>query len=80
MKRKAEQAQALELKKAMENVDPKVMFKMGEEMLSKYSAWDEEGLPTHDKEGVELTKSAIKKLKKDWLKQKKTFDKNNSSK
>lgn len=59
----------------MEKVDPKEMFKIGEEK-EKYSAWDEEGVPTHDNNGVELTKSKIKNLKKDWLKQKKLFEKN----
>jgi glutaminyl-tRNA synthetase len=75
-KRKAEQAAALELKKAMEKVDPKDMFKIGNEK-EKYSAWDKDGVPTHDAKGVEISKSAIKKLKKDWVKQKKLFEKNN---
>ncbi|KAL9098951.1 MAG: hypothetical protein Q9163_005480 [Psora crenata] len=39
-----------------------------------YSAWDEEGLPTRDKEGLELTKSRGKKLRKDWERQKKLHE------
>ena len=35
---------------------------------------DADGVPTHDKEGKELTKSALKKLKKDWEKQKKLYE------
>jgi len=30
-----------------------------------YSKFDEQGVPTHDKEGKELTKGLLKKLKKD---------------
>lgn len=32
----------------------------------EYSKWDEEGLPTHDAKGEEVTKSKLKKLKKDF--------------
>ena len=32
----------------------------------KYSAWNDEGFPTHDKEGNELTKSAKNRIKKWW--------------
>ncbi len=39
-----------------------------------YSAWDEQGLPTLDKEGVEVAKSKKKKLQKEWDGQKKLFD------
>jgi len=31
-----------------------------------YSQWDEHGVPTHDKEGVELSKNARKKVLKDY--------------
>lgn len=33
------------------------------------------GVPTHDAAGEPLSKSAIKKLRKDWEKQKKLFEK-----
>ena len=45
------------------------MFKTDE-----YSAWDEEGLPTKDKDGEEITKSKVKKLKKDWERQRKLHE------
>jgi len=41
---------------------------------SEYSAWDAEGLPTHDAEGKEVAKSRGKKLKKDWERQKKLHE------
>jgi len=69
-KRRADQASAVEAS----NMDPSEMFKTGEEG-KKYSKWDDAGVPTHDVSGAELTKSAMKKLKKDYDKQKKKFDK-----
>lgn len=61
-----------EEKKARERIekgktDPKEMFKAMEE----FSLFDETGLPTHDKEGVELAKSRKKKLAKEYETQKK---------
>ncbi len=41
---------------------------------SEYSAWDDEGLPIKDVEGVEITKSKAKKLRKDWERQKKLHE------
>jgi cysteinyl-tRNA synthetase len=32
----------------------------------EYSNWNDDGFPTHDKEGQELAKSRMKKLKKEW--------------
>jgi hypothetical protein len=49
------------------------MFKSKTDLYSKF---DEEGIPTHDAAGVELTKSAYKKLKKEWEKQKQLFESN----
>ena len=40
-----------------------------------YSAFDDSGVPTANKEGEPLSKSAIKKLKKEWDKQKKLYEK-----
>ncbi|KAK6092871.1 cysteinyl-tRNA synthetase [Batrachochytrium dendrobatidis] len=40
---------------------PSQMFKTAE-----FSAWDEQGMPTLDKEGVEITKSRRKRLDKDY--------------
>lgn len=39
-----------------------------------YSEWDEDGIPTKDKDGNEVTKSMNKKLKKQWLAQKKLHE------
>ncbi|KAI9669001.1 MAG: hypothetical protein M1817_005158 [Caeruleum heppii] len=46
-------------------VSPLEMFRTPE-----YSEWDDEGMPIKDAEGVELTKSRTKKLRKDWERQK----------
>lgn len=45
--------------------EPSRLFK-GAESLLLYSKWDEQGLPTHDIEGVELVKSKRKKLGKEY--------------
>lgn len=44
-------------------------------MTDLYSAFDDQGVPTTDKSGEPLSKSAIKKLKKEWEKQKKLYEK-----
>ena len=41
---------------------------------SEYSAWDEDGIPTKDAEGVDITKSRDKKLRKDQAAQKKLHE------
>ncbi|OJD20834.1 cysteine-tRNA ligase [Blastomyces percursus] len=41
---------------------------------SEFSAWDEDGLPTKDAAGEEITKSRSKKLRKDWKRQKKAHE------
>ncbi|MCJ1392746.1 hypothetical protein MMC18_005617 [Xylographa bjoerkii] len=41
----------------------------------EYSAWDEDGVPIKDIDGEELPKSRVKKLKKDWERQKKLHEK-----
>lgn len=50
-------------------VDPAQMFR-----TSEYSAWDEEGLPTKEADGTEVTKSKSKKLRKEWERQKKAHE------
>jgi len=40
----------------------------------RFSAWDGEGLPTKTKEGEDVPKSALKKLKKEWDRQKKLHE------
>ena len=42
---------------------PQDMFKTAD---GEYSAWDENGVPTVDKEGNEVAKSRRKKLQKEW--------------
>ena len=49
------------------------MFKTGE-YAEEFGEWDEEGMPTKDKEGKELAKSRSKKLRKDWERQKKLHE------
>ncbi|KAI2621758.1 tRNA synthetases class I (C) catalytic domain-containing protein [Hypoxylon sp. NC1633] len=74
----AEKARAKEeAKRAREKADeekwakaklaPEEMFKNDE----RYSEWDSEGKPTKMKDGSEVPKSQLKKLKKDWDRQKK---------
>ncbi|CAM9646929.1 unnamed protein product [Heterosigma akashiwo] len=43
--------------------------------VDKYSAFDDQGLPTHDAAGQPLTKSTIKKLKKEQDKHRKSWEK-----
>lgn len=69
MSRKEEQMRQLAEKQAKMNLRPQDMFK-----TAAYSAWDADGVPTHDGQGTALTKSAIKKLLKEWTKQKKLYD------
>ena len=55
------------------SISPQEMFLSQTDL---YSAFDTDGVPTHDKEGKELSKSAYKKLKKEWEKQKKLYESN----
>ncbi|KAL9655507.1 hypothetical protein ABK040_002174 [Willaertia magna] len=52
-------------------IDPTQMFRD----LTKYSEWDEKGIPTKDVEGQEVKKSARKNLEKDYKKQEQLFAK-----
>lgn len=49
---------------------PQELFKNDE----RYSAWDEQGLPTKMKDGSDVPKSQLKTLKKAWDKQKKIHE------
>ena len=71
--RKEEQAAQLAKKNAARNLDPKDMFKT-DDMKALYSQWDADGVPTHGADGEPLSKSGIKKLKKDQAKQAKLFN------
>ncbi|TVY37848.1 putative cysteine--tRNA ligase, partial [Lachnellula occidentalis] len=56
-------------KAAKAKVSPVDMFRD-----ERFSAWDEDGLPTKTKEGEDVPKSALKKMKKDWERQKKAHE------
>ena len=51
-------------------MSPQDMFK-GD---GKYLDWDDEGLPTKLADGSEVTGSQKKKMKKEWLRQKKIHE------
>lgn len=74
--RKQEQAEQLAKKEAAKHIHPHDMFKDAPEA---YSQFDDDGVPTHDKDGKPLSKNAIKKLKKDWAKHKKLYDANQAA-
>jgi cysteinyl-tRNA synthetase len=69
LKREREEAEKKAKLAAQAKIDPKDMFKTDE-----YSAWDEDGVPTKDAKGEEVTKGKSKKLRKEWEKQKKLFE------
>ena len=73
-KKKAEAAAKAAAKASEVVQDPKELFKTAE-----YSEWNENGIPTKDKEGKEITKSQLKKLNKMYEAQKKKFEKWKSS-
>ncbi|KAG7204670.1 hypothetical protein KM043_005085 [Ampulex compressa] len=60
-KRKAEAAAAAALKEAQMKIPPQDMFKQDK---YSYSQFDENGLPTHDADGKEISKGQLKKLQK----------------
>ncbi|KAI1736679.1 cysteinyl-tRNA synthetase [Xylaria scruposa] len=60
-----EKAEAEKWEKA--KLAPQDMFKSDE----RYSEWDAEGMPTKMKDGSEVPKTQLKKLKKEWDRQKK---------
>jgi len=61
---------AEEEKWAKAKVPPQDLFK-GD---AKYQEWDADGLPTKLADGNEVPKNQVKKLKKDWERQKKLHD------
>lgn len=68
-KAKAEREQEAAAKMDKGRMSHLEMFKTEE-----YSAWNDSGMPTRDKDGEELTKSRLKKLTKDWERQKKLHE------
>lgn len=68
-KRKEKNKRDLELKAARMKIEAKDLFKLAEEYKGLYTKFDDEtGIPTHDADGTEMTKSARKKLAKDQQK------------
>lgn len=77
MKEAKEQQRLLALKKQQEKDEkarqhPRDMFRNQTEL---YSAFDSDGLPTHDSKGEPLAKAAVKRLQKEWAKQKEAHEK-----
>ncbi|KAK5155718.1 hypothetical protein LTR04_005763, partial [Oleoguttula sp. CCFEE 6159] len=69
-----QEAAAKEAAKAEKaKIPPSELFRTGE-YEGLYSEWDDQGIPTKDKEGKEVAKSQGKKLKKIWDAQKKAYD------
>lgn len=66
----AQQQKMAQLEKG--RIPPQEMFKPPQSDL--YSAWDDNGLPTKDKEGVEVSKAGGKKLLKEWKNQEKAHE------
>mmetsp|Transcript_5854 Transcript_5854/g.24460 ORF Transcript_5854/g.24460 Transcript_5854/m.24460 type:complete len:767 (-) Transcript_5854:1039-3339(-) len=77
--RKDEQAAQAARKAAAMAVPADRMFRELPEYAGLFSAFDDDGVPTHGADGEALTKSAIKKLKKDQAKHKKMLDKDHSA-
>lgn len=65
------QAAAAAEKERLQRIPPEEFFKT--ERGNDFSAYDSTGMPTHDKDGKELTKSAKKKLEKDLEKHTKIY-------
>ncbi|KAJ2902211.1 hypothetical protein MKZ38_000945 [Zalerion maritima] len=70
-KRKQAAEEAARWEKA--KLSPTDMFKADD----RFSAWDGEGMPTKMKDGSDMPKSQMKKLKKEWDRQKKLHDEYN---
>mmetsp|Transcript_24231 Transcript_24231/g.55165 ORF Transcript_24231/g.55165 Transcript_24231/m.55165 type:complete len:711 (-) Transcript_24231:264-2396(-) len=67
--RREEQKRQVEAKAARLKISPQNLFREAQEHAGKFSIFDViTGLPTHDSNGKELTKSALKKLAKEQKK------------
>ncbi|KAG0137947.1 hypothetical protein HOY82DRAFT_645055, partial [Tuber indicum] len=58
------------LREELAKVNHLEMFKTD----GKFSEWDDQGIPTKDKEGTEVTRSRRKALVKEWEKQKRLHE------
>jgi len=70
-KRKEKEARKAAAAAASAPIDPKEMFRL---QTDKYSEWDEDGFPTLDMEGKEISKGHIKKLQKMFQAQVKKYN------
>ncbi|CAH1954638.1 unnamed protein product [Acanthoscelides obtectus] len=69
-RKKAEMVAAAAAKEAQKKIPPSELFK---KETDKYSKFDDDGLPTHDAEGKEISKGQLKKLQKLYEAQKKRY-------
>ncbi|EFE44026.1 hypothetical protein TRV_01206 [Trichophyton verrucosum HKI 0517] len=65
-KRKVEEGRKQAEKMEKGRLSPYEMFRTDE-----FTAWDQDGVPTKDSEGKDLSKTRVKKLRKDWERKKK---------
>ena len=65
-KREKEEAEKAAKKVELAKLSPLDMFRTQE-----YSGWDDEKLPIRDAKGKEIPKNKMKRLRKEWEKQKK---------
>lgn len=70
-RRRLEQLKVEAEREAQRRVAPHQMFR-GD--TDKYSQWDDKGMPTHDKEGKEVSKGQLKKLQKLYQAQEKKYN------
>ncbi|CAM9252052.1 unnamed protein product, partial [Chrysoparadoxa australica] len=70
--RKDELEANIAAKEARKSIPPQELFRSE---ASKYSKFDDDGIPTHDAAGEPMSKSSFKKLKKEWEKHKKLYEK-----
>lgn len=68
-KREAEEMEKRRAAEEKARMKPQDMFR-----TEDYAEWNEEGLPTKTKDGKEVTKNQLKKLTKEWEKQKKAHE------
>ena len=72
LKRRKEKQQAdKEAKEARMRIALVDLFRLAPEFAGLYSRFDDDGMPTHDVEGKEVTKSSLKKLAKERMKHEK---------
>lgn len=73
LRKKEELARAQQEKDAQRRIPPWELFRNGPDK-DKYSQFDENGIPTHDKEGNPIPKSQLKKLQKLHMAQAKKYE------